>query len=51
MAEYCTERVIVPSPINRIHYEFEKPVKETKISNRKHYEIYQLSYCNYDLAI
>ena len=37
IAEYCTERVIVPSPINRFHYEFEKPVKETKISNRKHY--------------
>jgi len=32
------ERVIAPCPINRTHYDFEKPVKETKISSSKHYE-------------
>jgi len=36
--EQVLERVIAPCPINRTHYDFEVPVKETKIPNIKHYE-------------
>jgi hypothetical protein len=34
----CSGRVFVPWPIKGTYYDFEKPVKETKIPNRKHYE-------------
>ena len=40
------EMVVAPCPINRTHYYFEMPVKETKIPSRKHYENVLVVYLN-----